>query len=131
MPRPLHPVVEELAKKLVEVRDSAIDQCDITARQLGGELKLRKGPIKDRIDRWKKAGLTKEDVELLIVSCVDTTMFQLLSAIDNEGLKLSYTAEDGKTYDIEQVGRGETYGFYVGEDSIPERFTRTRPPVKP
>jgi hypothetical protein len=47
-------------------------------------------------------------------------------------LKLSYTADDGKTYDIEKIGGGETYGRLTigGDKSFVARFTEKRFPSK-
>ena len=96
--------VEEFAKLLVqEVRDSAIRSCEVLLRPNAA------GPT---AKRWKETanGNPESFPKMIIADVVDDTIFELLRAIDEGLLKLSFTASNGKTVDLTAGGFGESAG---------------------
>ncbi len=102
--------IEEFAKILVErVRDAAIQSSDMELDPSGESPSAK---------RWRKAivdGDAETIVKTVIPDIVDNTIFYVLEAIDNELLKISFTASNGKTVDLEEEGLGELSGWYMGE----------------
>jgi hypothetical protein len=117
----MNPEIEEFAKVLVRhVRDAAIQASDqvLSAKAQHATAK-----------RWAKAAreLPPTDfARVLIPDIVDTTIFYLLDAIDQEVLKLNYTANHGKVVDLAQQGRGELAGWFVGDESWRDRYSQER-----
>ena len=115
------PEIEEFAKILVEkVRDTAVRSND---RTLGEEHVIAK--------RWSAAavsGSPEAFAKALIPDIVDSTISHLLSAIDQEVLRLSFTASTGKTIDLATVSRdsGELSGWYKGGGGWIEKYLKER-----
>ncbi|HEY1380577.1 MAG TPA: hypothetical protein VGF55_27495 [Gemmataceae bacterium] len=111
--------IEEFAKTLVErVRDAAIQSND---RILQEEHVIAK--------RWRQAaagGSPQAFAKVLIPDVVDSTIAHLLGAIDQEVLRLSFTASNGKSIDLTTVATqsGELSGWYGGEWC--EKYTKER-----
>jgi hypothetical protein len=102
--------VEEFAKILVrEVRDAAIRECDLARRPSAQSIRAK---------HWRKLGIREcESVaEAIIPDCVDTAIFYLLMAIDQEMLRLQFVTADGEVVDLNRDGFGELAGWYVGDE---------------
>jgi hypothetical protein len=101
--------IEEFATILTkQVRDESIRSCD---------RRLRLDAKGHGAERWKQ--LIQEAnpeslVRALIPDIVDATVFQLLRAIDDEVLKLSFTASNAEKCDLNEEGLGELGGWYAG-----------------
>ncbi len=109
--------IEEFAKLLVEwVRDAAIRSNDSV---FGGTHAIAK--------RWKEAaaniGSPDEFAKVIIPDIVDSTIAHLLGAIDQEVLRLSYMASNGKSVDLVTATDGLT-GLYGAEWC--EKYTKER-----
>jgi hypothetical protein len=63
---------------------------------------------------------------MVIPDVVDNTLFYLMNAIDNGIIPLRYKTDKGKTVDLSSVGEGEMAGWYVGDDSWREKFSKER-----
>jgi hypothetical protein len=117
-----NPEILEFAKILVQhVRDTAIRSCDQRAS----------GNFKSIVaERWKKAAAGHANLDsiakVLIPDIVDDTLFHLLLAIDQEILRLSFTASDGKTIDLPEDGYGELAGWYPGSEGWCEMYSKER-----
>lgn len=114
--------IEEFAKILVQkVRDAAIQSCDGNLRPDVGN------PI---AKRWREAaGSSIEAIaKTLIPDIVDSTISHLLGAIDQELLRLSFIASNGKTVDLTTVTKesGELSGWYKGEGGWSEKYSKER-----
>ncbi|HNQ24327.1 MAG TPA: hypothetical protein PKK06_14670 [Phycisphaerae bacterium] len=113
--------IEEFARILVEsVRDAAIQSND---RTLSGEHIVAQ--------RWKEAAATGSPeafAKVLIPDIVDSTISHLLGAIDQELLRLSFTASNGKSVDLTSVAKesGELSGWYRGEGGWCEKHSKER-----
>jgi hypothetical protein len=106
---PTTPEIEEFAKLLVQqVRDVAIHECDrlLTPRS--------RSPVSERWKRVAQNGNPEALLKEAIPDIVDATLFQLLDAIDEGWLRLSYRAENGKVADLNAEGGHELGGWYVG-----------------
>ena len=110
--------IDEFAKKLVEcVRDTAIRNCDMTFRSHGVTGK-----------RWRElaASSTSPDsfAKEIIPDIVDSTIAQLLGAIEQEILPLSFTAANGKSVDLVTAtdGLSGLYGAEWCKKYTKERF---------
>lgn len=113
------PEIEEFAKILVEwVRDAAIRSCDTMFQS--------KGPTGKR---WTEAAVASGSPEsfskVLIPDIVDSTIAHLLGAIDQEVLRLSFTASNGNTVDL-TTESGELSGWYGGGDGWCDKFSKER-----
>jgi hypothetical protein len=101
--------IEQFAELLVQkIRDVAVASCD-SAMRPNAKYPLAK--------RWKAAIDGGDQADLLrevIPDAVDRAVCQLLRAIDEGGLKLSFTATNGKTIDLTEEGLGELVGWYMG-----------------
>ena len=109
--------VEEFAKLLVqEVRDSAIRSCEVLLRPNAA------GPT---AKRWKEAaaGNSESFAKTIIPDVVDDTIFELLRAIDEGHLKLSFTDSSGNQVDL--CANGELAGWYAGGD-WPMQYSKER-----
>ncbi|HZZ72355.1 MAG TPA: hypothetical protein VFE24_08880 [Pirellulales bacterium] len=115
------PELEEFAKILVEkVRDIAIQSND---RTLSANHVIAK--------RWKEAAVNSSPeafAKVLIPDIVDSTISHLLSAIDQELLRLSFTASNGKSLDLTTVATefGELSGWYKGGRGWLEKYSKER-----
>ena len=102
--------IEQFAELLVRmVRDVAIVSCDSA---------MRPNAASAVAERWKAAigeGDQAALVREVIPDAVDRAVCQLLGAIDEGGLKLSLTAENGKTIDLAAWrALSELVGWYMG-----------------
>ncbi|HEX3625272.1 MAG TPA: hypothetical protein VH280_07595 [Verrucomicrobiae bacterium] len=116
------PEIEEFAKLMVEhVRDQSIRD---------GDRKLQAQANGVGAKRWrelKSRGDLGAISKVLIPDVVDSVLQHLLYAIDNELLRLSFTASTGKTIDLSNDGLGEMCGWYLGGgDGWRERFSKER-----
>lgn len=104
-------VEEEFAKILVtRVRDAAIQSCDRILQSSGDSAIVK---------RWKEARAATPEAfaKALIPDIVDEAIANLLIAIDQELLRLSFTASNGKTIDLTSIAKefGELSGSYGGD----------------
>jgi hypothetical protein len=112
------PEVETFAEALVAyVRDLAVQSCD-AASQPHAQHKVAR--------RWKDAGVTSKMLEVLIPDIVDDALFHLLDAIDNGGLALFIRTSDGELRPLEEEGKGEMAGWFMGHDGWRARYSKTR-----
>jgi hypothetical protein len=99
--------IDEFARILVEwVRDAAIQSSD---RTFGEKHAIAK--------RWNEAAASQSPeafARVLIPDIVDSTIAHLLGAIDQEVLRLSFTAANGKSIDLTTETDGLS-GLYGGE----------------
>lgn len=100
--------VEAFGKALVEhVRDEAIRSCDRD---------LNIGASSPVAVRWQKM-IAESDpeklVRLVISDAIDSALFYLLDAIDNDVIHLSYALPNGVTVDLTTEGLGEMGGWYM------------------
>jgi hypothetical protein len=115
------PEIEEFAKVLVEkVRDAAIQSNE---RTLDAQHVIAK--------RWRDAaasGSPEIFARALIPDVVDSTISHLLGAIDQELLRLSFTAPNGKSVDLTKVSTesGELSGWYRGAGGWCEKYSKER-----
>lgn len=113
--------IEEFAKLLIEqVRDNTISNSDRN---------LHPGARYPVAKRWKEQisnGTPESIVNAIIPDIVDTTIFYLLAAIDQEVLRLSFTASNATTVDLSVDGQGELGGWYTGTDGWREKYSKER-----
>jgi hypothetical protein len=112
--------IEEFARLLIQqVRDEAIRSCD---RMLDANAK---GP---RAMRWKETlqDRDRKAIESMIPDIVDETVWRLLRAIDDEALRLSFTASNGKLVNLSKEGLGEFGGWYMGSPGWRHMHARER-----
>jgi hypothetical protein len=117
----MKPEIEEFAKMLVQcVRDASVQSSDVSLRPTAN------GPV---ANRWRLASNETNPMEfarVVISDVVDNTVFYLLHAIDEGGLRLSYTASNGKTVDLTEQGKSELAGWYAGSDGWRDRYSKER-----
>jgi len=102
----MRPELEEFARLLVaHVRDRAIQMADVSVRPESA------GPI---ATSWRNAGVRRADV--VIPDVVDTTIFALLSAIDQGLLPVAFHSAEGTSLDLVEQGQGELGGWYMTSD---------------
>jgi hypothetical protein len=113
----MRPELEEFARILVEhVRDRAIQMADVNR---GPNLN---NPV---VKRWRAAGVERADV--VIPDVVDTTIFALLDAIDQNLLTLTFRAsETAVPVDLNAVGEGELGGEYMMSDGWRAQHSKER-----
>jgi hypothetical protein len=113
--------IEEFAKILVrEVRDAAIRDCDIARRPESQSIGAK---------HWRKLGVRECDsvVEAIIPECIDSAIFYLLMAIDQEMLRLQFVTADGEVVDLNRDGLSELAGWYVlGREGWPAIYSEQR-----
>lgn len=101
------PEIEEFAKLLVtQVRDASIQSNDDV---LDAQHVIAK--------RWRNSlrrGDVKSIAKILIPDIVDETVFQLLNAIDQGILNVTFKASNGKVVNLSEEGLGELGGWYMG-----------------
>lgn len=116
-----NPEIEEFAKTLIQhVRDVAVQNCDKRFRPSGTSVIAT---------RWKEAvlnGNVESIIDMLIPDIVDSTLAQFCRAIDQECLRLSYTASSGKTTSLPADGLGELAGWYLGSDGWRSMYSSER-----
>jgi hypothetical protein len=103
------PELEEFAQRLVEfVRDHAITSSNVMLNPNAKGLRAK------RLRDAAQICTPVEFARLVIPEVVDTTVFFLLNAIDNDHLKLTYTASNGKTVDwVPDADNGGLGGWYA------------------
>jgi hypothetical protein len=69
-----------------------------------------------------EGGLTQA-LNIIILDCVDETIFCLLNAIDDGGLNLTFNAPNGQKVDLTAEGLGELAGWYVGPESWRDQYS--------
>lgn len=111
--------LEEFARLLIVwVRDAAIRSSDRMFQSQGPTGK-----------RWKEAAASSSSPEafaaVIIPDVVDTTIAHLLGAINQEVLRLSFTASNGKSVDL-TTSSGELSGWYGGGGGWCDRYSRER-----
>lgn len=114
--------IEEFGRILVQqVRDYAI-------RSSESSLNPEAQDVESRRWREKLSGSTPESfAREIIPDVVDTTIFHLLRAIDQELLRLSFPASTGKSVDLSAEGYGELSGWYMGgEDGWRAKYSKER-----
>lgn len=100
------PEIEELARMLVhQVRDVAIRSCDALLQAQAASPTAR---------RWKALAATPTEIAVVIPDAVDEAIFAILSAIDQNVLRLKYRAGNGHEIDLNDEGMGELGGWYIG-----------------
>lgn len=115
------PEIEEFARILVQqVRDAAIQNSDRC---------LRPDVTHVVAQRWRAAavdGKLENIASVLIPDIVDKTVAQVLRAIDDGLLQVSFTALNGKKVDLPKEGLGELTGWYMGSDGWRAMYSRER-----
>ena len=115
------PEIEEFARLLVEyVRDLSIRS---------SELGLRRPAVSPVAKRWAKAEGEESPAEFartVIPDVVDEVIFHVLQAIDEGGLRLSFTASNGKVVDLTEEGLSELAGWYMGSDGWRAMYSKQR-----
>ncbi len=114
--------IEDFARLLVEmVRDRAIRSCDTV---LSEDHVIAK--------RWQAAAAETPEAlaRVVIADVVDSTIGQLLNAIDQGVIPLVFKAADGSTVDLSAVSSesGELSGYYRGPGGWVESYSGERQP---
>src|SRR5689334_3133986 len=113
--------IEEFAKVLVQqVRDAAIRSTD---------RRLQENSADPVATRWRKTSPDRSlesIVGMVAPDIVDDTIFFLLRAIDQELLRVSFTASNGTTINLPQDGFGELGGWYMGSPGWRAEFSGER-----
>lgn len=113
--------IQELVKSLIQqVRDASIRSCDQA---------LNPNSMDPVAKRWRKSADSKNlkgVATVLIPDVVDEVIFNLLDAIDNGHLKLTFTASNGKRIDLPKDGLGELSGWYMGSGGWRAMYSKER-----
>jgi hypothetical protein len=114
--------IQEFATLLIEkVRDVSIKSCDQALNPNS------KDPV---AERWRKAAEAQKGLKgiasVMIPDVVDDVIFNLLDAIDNGHLKLTFTTSNGKQIDLQKDGLGELAGWYMGSGGWRAMYSRER-----
>lgn len=116
-----NPEIEEFAKMLIQqVRDSAIRDCDRKIRTDA------KGPVARRWREIDSEADLQSVARAIIPDIVDNAVFQLLHAIDQGLLKLSFTASNDKMIDLPKDGLSELAGWYMGVPGWRSMYSKER-----
>ena len=115
------PEIEEFARILIQqVRDTAIRSNDCVLRP----------DVRHAIaERWRKAassGGLEPIAKVLIPDVVDDTLFYLFRAIDEGFLKISYTASNGQTVNLNSAGGGELSGWIANRGAWIAQYSKER-----
>jgi hypothetical protein len=112
------PEIEEFAKILVEhVRDASVQNCD---RELQPDAQ---SPV---AQRWRETKVTASVAGVLIPDCVDEAVCNVLQAIDQGLLHISFHSNNGKTVDLTEDGMGELAGWYMGSGGWRAMYSKER-----
>jgi hypothetical protein len=118
---PMTPEIQEFGKLLVQwVRDAAVESSDML---------LRSDVNDPAAIRWRtvaRRGSPTDLASLAIPDVVDATIFQLLHAIDDGALDLTFTASNGKKVNLNKEGLGELAGSFLGDDGWRALYTKQR-----
>lgn len=107
--------IEEFGKLLVQlVRDASVNECDQNTN-----LNAR-SPV---AARWRDA---TGNPKIITPDCVDETLFQLLQAIDEGSLQLSFRSSSGELVDLNAEGMGELAGMYMASGGWRSQYARER-----
>ncbi|MGV3636517.1 MAG: hypothetical protein ACO1NQ_02605 [Flavobacteriales bacterium] len=107
--------IQEFGRLLVHlVRDAAVRACDQNTGSNG------RSPV---AKRWNAA---MGDPRVTIPDCVDETVFQLLHAIDQGSIHLSFRNSDGELVDLNAEGLGELAGIYMASGGWRTEFAQER-----
>jgi hypothetical protein len=102
------------------VRDKAIEACDT---------RLHPAAASPVSKRWKAAiaeHSAQAITDVVVADCIDEAIFNLLFAIDDGSLKLSFQASNGVMVDLTQEGLGELGGWYVGSGGWRAMYSEQR-----
>ena len=116
-------ITDVFAQALVRlVRDIAIGNC------LARLTPDARSPIEKRYAAALGGANLEPIRDLIVPDCVDQANFCLLNAIDDGGLKLTFTGPDGRQVGLTEDGLSELAGWYVmeEEEGWRERFSRKR-----
>lgn len=106
--------VERFAEQLIRlVRDEAISGCKSITKPDA------KSPV---ARRWKARGAVPS--EEVIADIVDSTLFELLNAIDCGDLDLRFVLANGRVISLEEEGEGEMGGSYMMTGGWRQRFSK-------
>ena len=115
------PEIKEFAKILVQqVRDTSIQSADANSHPEARHVVAK---------RWKKVladGKVEPVAKVLIPDIVDDTVCNLLRAIDQGLLQISFTASNGKIVNLPADGLGELTGWYMGSDGWRATYSHER-----
>lgn len=112
----MRPELSEFAEMLVKhVRDRAIQMADVSLRPDSN------GPV---AKRWRAAGV--KQAEIVIPDVVDTTLFALLSAIDEELLHIIFRSREGTPLDLCEDGQAELAGWYMMSEGWRATYSNER-----
>ena len=113
--------IEEFGKKLIEnVRDNAVESCDVT---------LSDNCNDKTSERWKntaKIASVDELIKVVIPDVVDETIFHLLNSIDTGELCIFFKRDNGELIDLRKEGLGELAGWYLGSEEWREKYSKCR-----
>ncbi len=114
------PEIEEFARLLIQkVRDAAIQNCDMELHPDS------QSPVARRWRDFLEVG--KRGIgQVMVADCVDKAMSAFLRAIDQEVLRISFTASNGKTVDLSKEGLGELCGWYNGSEGWRTMYAKER-----
>jgi hypothetical protein len=102
----LNEEISEFARLLVRhVRDESIRSCYAMLQPHAAS------PV---AKRWKESGISSENLLRILPDAIDETIFNLLQAIDQGLLQVSYTSSNGSKVDLVDAGQGELSGWYMG-----------------
>ena len=109
--------LQEFAKLLIDVRDSSIKDCDKMFTDKS------KGPS---ALRWQDAKLNDKEKlpEMMIADCVDTALANLLLAIDQGLLNITFKSSSDK--EINLTENGELTGWFMGSDGWRAQYSKER-----
>jgi hypothetical protein len=115
------PHIELFAQRLCElVRDQAIRNCNARLDT------NTRSPIGKHWHVAVQGADPKRISDVILPDCVDEAIFCLLNAIDDAGLRLRFVTAEGVEVDLTNDGLGELAGWYAGDDSWRERFSKER-----
>lgn len=116
--------LRQFAERLIRlVRDRAIKECDQFA---AGKVRGTRG------DRWRDIvtdASAHHTLTALIPDIVDQVLFEFLNAVDNDELPLGWRRTDGSFVALEEIGKGEMGGWFMGgeegwlDDFSTQRFS--------
>lgn len=107
--------IQEFGRLLVQlVRDAAVRSCD---QSIGGN------GLSPVARRWRTA---MGDPRIVVPDCIDETLFQLLHAIDEGSIQLSFRDVNGEMVDLTTEGLGELAGMYMASGGWRTEFAQER-----